>query len=177
MTDVSVMYGKSMYALAETEGITERVLEDFALVDEVLSKHTQYVVLLDAPTLAIAEKFALLSQAFSQNLHPYTLNFLKILSENKKMHTFASARRAYIKQFNADRGIEEAVAVTAIPLSPSLSEKLAKKLSEMSGKKIVLENKVDPTVLGGITVRMANMQLDASVRTRLNSLLAQITNN
>lgn len=177
MKDVAALYANSMYALSEQEGITDRVSKDFALIGEVLERHAQYAVLLDAPTVPVYEKCALLSQAFAQNLHPYTLNFLKILAEHKKMQSFASVRRMYIEKYNADRGIEEAVAITAMPLSPALCEKLTKKLSEMTGKKIVLENKVDASILGGITVRMANTQLDASVRTRLDQLFAQITNN
>ncbi len=170
----SVLYGGSLYALAESEGLTDCILADLRLVDALLAQHEDYVRLLDAPTMHIADKCRLLDEAFAQSVHPYTCNFMKILAEKKQVRCFADAQRAFVNKYNADRGIEEAVAVTAVPLSDALLEKLKAKLEAMTGKTVVLENKVEASVLGGITVRMANRQMDATVRTRLNNLEKQL---
>lgn len=174
MTEFSTLYGGSLYALAKAEGIDERIYADLALVAEVLEKHPQYVRLLDTPTVALAEKCTLVENAFAQHIHPYTNNFLKILAEKKQMHTFAAVRQAYVKQYNTEHNIEQALAVTAVPMDARLTEKLKAKLEAMTGKTIVLENKVDPAILGGLTIRLANKQIDASVQAKLSALEKQI---
>ncbi len=175
MTQFSVLYGGSLYALAEAEGLSETILADLQLTAAAFEKHPDYVRLLDAPTMLNEDKRRLLDEAFAAHIHPYTSNFLKILAEKKQVRALAAARRTFVKQYNADRGIEEAVAVTAVPLSAALKEKLTAKLEKMTGKTVVLENKVEPGILGGITVRMANRQMDASVRTRLENLEKQLS--
>lgn len=176
MTQFSVLYGGSLYALAEQEGLSDRILADLKLAGEVFEKQADYMLLLDAPTVTQTEKCRLLDEAFSAHVHPYTVNFLKILAEKKQVHSFAQAQKAFVKKYNAERGIEEAVAVTAVPLDERLLAKLTAKLERMTGKTVVLENKVDPSVLGGLVVRMANKQMDASVRTRLANLEKQLFN-
>lgn len=177
MTEFSVLYGGSLYALAEQEAVTEQVLADLELVASAFDAHPDYVTLLDTPTVTVAEKLALLEAAFGKHVHPYTSNFLKILAEKRQLHSFAAVRRSFITKYNADRGIEEAVAITAVPLSEKLTVKLTEKLSAMTGKKIVLKNKVDPSILGGFTVRLGNKQIDASMLSRLQALEAQIKMN
>ncbi len=177
MTEFSVLYGGSLYALACAEGLCERLLADLELVDTVLTQQPEYKTLLDSPTVMQTEKVKLLDAAFSAHVHPYTSNFLKILAEKKQMYAFAATRRAYVKKYNAEHNIEEAVAITAVPMTETLLAKLQKKLSKMTGKTVVLQNKVDPEILGGLTVRMANRQIDASVRSRLLDLEAQIKMN
>lgn len=177
MTEFSTLYGGSLYALAEQEAVTEQVLADLALVASATDAHPAYVTLLDTPTVPLEEKRALLEAAFGKHVHPYTLNFLKILAEKRQMRSFAAVRQSFITKYNADRGIEEAVAITAVPLSEKLSLKLTEKLAAMTGKKIVLENKVDPSILGGFKVRLGNKQIDASMRSRLQALEAQIKMN
>jgi len=175
MTEFATLYGNSLYALAQQEGLEDCIYADLDLVASQFEQQPDYVKLLDAPMVNLQEKLGLLASAFEAHLHPYTCNFLKILAEKKQMNSFLSARRTYVNKYNAVHGIEEAVVITAIPLSERLSEKLKEKLSKMTGKTVVLENKVEPGILGGMTIRMANRQVDASVRTRLHTLEKQLS--
>ena len=175
MTEFATLYGNSLYALAEQEGIEKRIYEDVVLVDSLLESQPDYLRLLDAPMVDLKEKCTLLDSAFGAHLHPYTCNFLKILAGKKQVHAFASVRRVYVNKYNEVHNIEEAVAITAVPLSARLHEKLTEKLSKMTGKTVVLENKVEPEILGGLTIRMSNRQVDASVRTRLATLEKQLS--
>ena len=175
MTEFATLYGNSLYALAQQENIEARIYADLEFVGMQFKAQPDYVKLLDAPMVTLQEKCELLDAAFKANLHPYTCNFLKLLAEKKQMHAFAYARQVYTDKYNEANNIEPAVAVTAVPLSARLQEKLTDKLSKMTGKTIVLENKVDPHILGGLTIRMANRQVDASVRSRLNALEKQLS--
>ena len=66
------------------------------------------------------------------------------------------------------RGIIRAEAISAIPLTEEQRKKLAEKLARITGKQIVIENKVDPSLLGGIKLRYMGIQRDGSVKARLD---------
>jgi F-type H+-transporting ATPase subunit delta len=77
-------------------------------------------------------------------------------------------------RYNEKMNILEVTAVTAEPLSARLREKLVDKLGKVTGKKIVLSEKTDKSIIGGIVLRYANTEIDSSVKTRLDKLKAQI---
>lgn len=65
--------------------------------------------------------------------------------------------------------------MTAIPLQGPLFDKLKEKLEQVTGKQVILTNQVDPSILGGVIIRMQDDQVDASVKTRLEDLKQHIS--
>ena len=77
--------------------------------------------------------------------------------------------------YNKEKNIQEITAVTAIPLQGPLFDKLKEKLEQVTGKQVILTNQVDPSILGGVIIRMQDDQVDASVKTRLEDLKQHIS--
>ena len=67
------------------------------------------------------------------------------------------------------------LAVTAVPMSAALTDKLRSKMEQVTGKKVELKCSVDPSIMGGIVVKVNNEQFDTSLRTRLEELAARLT--
>ena len=67
------------------------------------------------------------------------------------------------------------LAVTAVPMSAALTDKLRGKMEQVTGKKVELKCSVDPSIMGGIVVKVNNEQFDTSLRTRLEELAARLT--
>ena len=82
---------------------------------------------------------------------------------------------SYKEQYYFEEGICEVTAITASKMDDALSEKLKNKMCAVTGKKVVLNTVVDPSILGGIVVKVDNKQIDTSVKTRLNELAQQLT--
>ncbi|MBQ8081502.1 MAG: F0F1 ATP synthase subunit delta, partial [Clostridia bacterium] len=82
------------------------------------------------------------------------LNFLKILVERGAIHEFESCESAYRESYNRDRGVVEAEVTTAQALSDTQRNRLVGKLMTMTGKEILLKEKVDPDVIGGVLLQM-----------------------
>ena len=80
------------------------------------------------------------------------------------------------QMYNDKLGLLEVTAVTAQPMTEELRKRLTDKLSKTTGRRIVLTEQVDKSIIGGIVVRYGNTELDSSVKTRLEKLKAQITN-
>ena len=72
------------------------------------------------------------------------------------------------------KNILEVTATTVQPLSDKLRKKLVDKLQSVSGKTVILHEKLDKSILGGIVLRYANTEIDSSVKTKLDNIKAQI---
>ena len=167
MTEIGKEYGKALFMLTEELGSTESVLADVVAADEIFKSFPDYVKLLDTPALAKGEKLGLVDEAFS-SLDVSLLNLIKLLCERHSTYAFCDVRKAFVSLYNESRGIEEVEAVSAVAMSEEQLSRVTEKLSAMTGKKIILKNTVSPEILGGVKLRYSGIQLDGSVKTRLD---------
>ncbi len=170
MTNTGSLYGKSLYDLAVSEDLSERVMKEMETVQDLFAEYPDYVRLLLEPSIPKKERLGLLDQAFGDALHPYLLNFLKILTERGILREFRACEKCYRGLYNEAHGITEANVVSAVDLDPEQQEKLKKRLEEMSGKEVILRVRTDPQVLGGLRVEMEGKLYDGTVRGRLSDL-------
>lgn len=168
-------YGRALFMLACEEGTLEEVKNDVLTVKTVLSDNPEYRNLLDTPAISKEEKLSLADKAFS-GLYYSVSNLVKILSERHAVHTFGDVWTTYLALYNEHMGIEEVEAVTAVPMSNGQLDALIAKLTAETGKKIIVRNTVDPTILGGMKLRYSGKQIDGSVRTRLDTFGESLKN-
>ena len=168
MTEFAKLYGGSLYDLAAEEGLDERILGELDETVSLLAANPDYLRLL------AKERCALLDEALQGAVHPYLLNFLKLLCEQGAVRELTGCARAYHLRFNQAHGVLEATAVSAVALSEAQADQLKQKLETATGKRIDLVTKVDPAVLGGIRLEMDGTLLDGTVQNRLASLRSRI---
>lgn len=162
-------YGKALFMLSNEEGIEEAIFEELGDVARVLSSNPAYVKLLDSPAVSTGEKIKMIDEAFS-GVHLYIMNFLKILCEKRSVYAFDACCRGYTEAYDLSANILRATAITAVEMTETQKETLAKKLEQKSGKKVVLENRVDEGIIGGVRLRYGGVQLDGTVSNRLEAL-------
>ena len=168
-------YGNALFLLAKEEGALDIVKSDLDAAYLALKNNPDYVKLLDTPALSKAEKLTLIDKAFS-SLHYSVINLIKILSEKHKAYSFINAAETYSALYDEHNGIERVEAVTAIALTNAQTEKIAEKLHSMTGKKIIVKNTVKPEILGGVMLRYSGIQLDGSVKSRLDAFSESLKN-
>ena len=170
MTEVGSVYGESLYELAKDESLGKIIGEQLAVLQESFRQEPDFVRLLSSPNLTKAERCQILDDSFRGKVEPYVLNFLKILTEKGYMRYFSDCCDAYTQRFDQDNGILRVDAVSAVALSPVQKEKLTQKLSRITGKEIVLRNRLNPAVLGGIRLDYDGQRLDDTVSHRLDAI-------
>lgn len=176
MTQVGNVYAQALYDLTAEEHCTEAVLQELAVLAQSFRQEPDFVKLLGAPNLTKEARCAIVDDSFRGKLHPYVLNFLKILTEKGYMRHFEDCSKAYRQIYNREHGILEVCAVTAVPLSAAQSDKLTQKLSKVTGKTIELVNRVDPACLGGMRLDYDGKRVDDTVAHRLESISALLKN-
>ena len=170
MTEVGSIYGQSLYELAKDENITKLMARQLAVLQEAFCREPDFIRLLSSPSLAKAERCRILDDSFRDKVHPYLLNFLKILTEKGYMRHFSDCCDAYTEHYDRACGILRVTAVTAVAMSPEQESRLKAKLSRITGKEIALRSRIDPSVLGGIRLDYNGQRLDDTVSHRLDAI-------
>ncbi len=176
MTGIAHTYGQALYDLAKAEGLTARILEQITVLNDSFAAEPAFLQLLCTPALSKRERCQVLEDSLGEQIHPYVLNFLKILTEKGYPRYFSNCCEAYRVHYNADHGILPVKAVSATPLTEDQSARLCEKLAKITGKTIELTNRVDPDVLGGIRLDYDGKRLDDTVAHRLEAVRSLLKN-
>ena len=170
VTEQSREYGEGLYALCAEEALSGDVLEELDVLNGSFKAQPDYLRLLSNMSLGREERLGILDRTLRGQVHPYVLNFCKILLEKGLLHEFSDCVKAYRARYLQDNGIVEASVTTAVPLDDGQRKKLMEKLSAMTGKQIVLKERLDPAVLGGVRLEMDGKRYDNTVQSRLTAI-------
>ena len=176
MTEISVSYAEALYSLAKEENLTESLLQQLQSLQSVFAEEPKFLQLLALPGISKQERCGILEDCLRDKVHPYILNFLKILTEKGSIRHFADCVTAYEEAYNADNGIVTVLAVTAVELTAEQADRLRSKLEQVTGKTVKLNNRIDPACLGGVRLDFDGKRIDGTVKNRLEALRSQLNN-
>lgn len=174
MTKLEQVYGGSLYALAQEEGLAGEILDQLRQVSGLFAENPAYGQFLSTLSISKEARCKALDEAFGGRVQPYLLNFMKLLCENGYMSCFSGCVREYIRLYNHEHDIVEVCAVTAVPLEGSLRDALHEKLQSVLGKTVELHCRVDQTCMGGVRLELPDRRLDGTVKNRLDKLAAAL---
>lgn len=168
-------YGRALFELAEESANTEKIFCDICLLKEAFANNPEYKNLLDTPALSKEEKLSLIDEAFA-GIDVYALNLIKILCERHSVHIFGEIAQAFADLYDEARGIERVEAITAVMMSEGQLDAMKNKLEAITGKTVIIKNTVDGSILGGVVLRYSGIQLDGSIKTRLDDFKKSLSN-
>lgn len=170
MTQIGNVYAQGLYALAKDESLTKLILDQMQVLEKSFVQEPDFLRLLSSPNLPKEGRCEILDKSFRGNVHPYVLNFLKILTEKGYIRHFSDCVSSFKAQYNEDNDILPVDVVSAVALTAEQKDRLTQKLSKLTGKIIELSNKIEPDCLGGIRLDYDGKQIDGTVRNRLDEI-------
>lgn len=174
MTKFAKTYGGALYDLAKEEGLETEILEDLKQVINTVKEVPEYLKLLSTPALSKEEKAALVDESWGQTLHPYTINFLKLIGDLNHVYDFLDCKREFHERYDKDHNIVWVRAYSALAMTDTQKEQLKTILQEKLGKTVHLTGYVDPSVIGGVKLNVEGTQYDNTVAYHFNSLSQQL---
>ena len=168
-------YAEALFQLSEEENITKEIYNELHDVVEVIKNNKELDNVLKSPLVAKNEKTQLIEALFNNKINNDLKNFLKILVEKGRISSLKSIELTFKELLNDKHNIIEGTVISAIALTEKQVKELEEKLSKKYNKNVTLENEVDQSILGGVLVRLGNTQIDGSVKTRLNNIKDQLT--
>jgi F-type H+-transporting ATPase subunit delta len=164
-------YASALFELASESGIVTAVESDLDKLSAALGESAELAALTTNPELTRAvQGKAMAAVAKTLGLSELTTRFLGVLAANRRLAKLRDIIAAFKAIAAAQRGEIAASVTSAHPLTPAQLEALKARLTAREGRTVMLSAKVDPDLLGGLIVTIGSQRIDASIRTRLNSL-------
>jgi F-type H+-transporting ATPase subunit delta len=164
-------YASALFDLARDERQIESVGKSLEALGQALVDSKDFNELVASPIVSREEAGKALSALAPQlALDPITTNFLGVLAKNGRKGQLRPVIRAFRRLAAEHRGEATADVITARPLNDDQLAELKQQLRARAGRDVNIDATVDPSLLGGIIVKLGSQQIDASIRTKLNRL-------
>lgn len=165
----AIRYAKAVLDLAVENKATGDIEKDMRSVVETVSNSSELREMLASPVIKGSDKKQALTTIFSEG-HAISEGLIGMLVDNKRVSLLSEVAEKYIILNEQLKGEGVAFVTTAVPLTADLENKILKQVESMTGNKVVLENKIDESIVGGFILRVGDLQYDASISNKLNNL-------
>ena len=167
---VATRYAKSLIDLAEEQNMLEAIKTDMVLFVETLKANSTLAAVLRNPIVSPFKKVAILSAIFSGKMQPATLGFMKIMVDKMRSEILYETGKEFIEQYNQKKHIVKALVISAVPLSELNRNEVIKIITAVAGNQVILDEKIDPALIGGVILTVGDRQFDTSISSTLLKL-------
>ncbi len=165
------IYAKGLLGAAEAQGATDRVMEQLdSLIDDVLDQLPDLEQLLASPRIPLEDKYAIIDKAFAATMTKLLLHFLKVTARHGRLDCLRQIRMAARQLYNQLRGRVEVTVETARELDQQVRSQIENHLTASLGRQVELCCNVNPSLLGGLVVRVGDTVYDGSLSQRLEKM-------
>ena len=171
ISGVAQRYARSLFDLAAETNSVAKVEADLGRFETLLAGSADLKRLIDSPVFSADEQFkAIASIADKAKITGLVGNLLRVVAKNRRLFAMPSIARAFREIAAEARGETSADVTSAHALTAAQETELKAALKSVAGKDVAISVSVDPSLLGGMIVKMGSRQIDTSLKTKLNSL-------
>jgi F-type H+-transporting ATPase subunit delta len=168
---VSGRYASALFELAREQNELDKVDRDLGKFQAMLDQSPDLARLVKSPAFAAEEQERALGAVMDwASIGATTGNFLKVVTRNRRLFAAEDMIKGFRQQLALHRGEMTAEVQSATPLSNEQLAALKATLKASYGKDVRLDAKVDPSLLGGLVVKVGSRMFDSSLRTKLMNL-------
>ena len=172
----ALRYAKAILDLAVENKATDALEKDMQNIVGTIFDSSELREMLASPVIKGAAKKEALLAIFKES-DKVTEGTISMLVDNKRVSMLNEVASKYLILNEKLKGKDIAFVTTAVPLTAELEKKILVKVSEMTGNKVSIENKIDESIIGGFVLRVGDLQYDASIANKLSSLKREFTNS
>lgn len=173
MDQISRVYARSLFEVAQDQDILDRVSEQLAQLSEGLEQSRDLQLFLASPQFSSEEKRDGLRRVI-EGADPTIERLLDVMVENHRLPLLPEVRRSFDGLYDDLRRVLPVRITTAVPLDEATTARIGDEVGRGTGRQVQLTAEVDPDLVGGIVLRVGNSILDASIRQRLENLRRQV---
>lgn len=167
---VARRYAKALLDEARAAGELDTVDADLALIGETVAGARDLQVMLGSPVVAPDKKRRVVEALFAGKIGTRVQRFVGFLFEKDRADLIGGIAEAYRALRDAEEGVAEALVRVPEPLDEAGEARLKESLEARTGQKLRLRVTVDPSLIGGLVVRIGDTVYDGSLRHRLDAL-------
>lgn len=164
-------YAKAIFELANEQGALEKFTAEIKSVGDVVAQSRDLAAALSNPTVAPPVRKAIMSDIVARlGVAPTVRNAVLLITEHNRAALLPRIANVLTELADVRAGKVRAEITSAAPLSEAQYARVTASLEKLTGRKISLQRKVDPALIGGVVTRVGDKVYDGSVRTRLAEL-------
>lgn len=175
-TRAAARYAKAVLSLASDRSLAEVVNNDMTLIASTIDNNQNLKDAILSPVVNASVKKDVLNQVFKE-VNGLTMDLFGLLLTNNRIPILSHIAVAYNTQYNTLIGREHVVVTTATALTPELEAKVLAKVKALTPSKVIIENIIDESIIGGFVLRVGDVEYNASVANQLNKLKRELTLN
>jgi F-type H+-transporting ATPase subunit delta len=171
VSGVAGRYAQALFELARDAKSVDAVGAELAKFDKLVADSADLQRLVRSPVFSADEQAkAIAAIAEKAGISGLAGNFLKLVASQRRLFAVRGMVQAYKKLADAAKGLVRAEVTVAEAPSEALQAEIKKALSDVAGKDVVVDLKVDPAIVGGIVVKIGSRMVDSSLRAKLNGI-------
>ena len=166
----TVRYARAFFELAREKGRLGPLKDDIAAIGALHGESQEFRHLLESPVISLSKKISLLESALQGKVQPETLDFIRLITRNRREANLPGICRNFIAMYRKGKGIRTAVFTSAVTLGKAVTDQIRSYLETEMQSPVELSLKVDPTLIGGFILRIDDRQVDVSVAHQLKKI-------
>ncbi len=174
---VSKTYGDALFAVAMEEVRVDEFYESAQVVCESLHANQDFCRLLEHPEIAKEKKVKMIEESFLNRIPKEMVGLMILLVSKGRTSEMLAVFEYFIELVREEKKIGKANVTTAMPLSNQQKEKVEKRLLETTKyEAFEMDYRVEPSLIGGMVIRIGDRVVDSSIKTKLYDLSRELRN-
>jgi F-type H+-transporting ATPase subunit delta len=172
VSGVAGRYASALFSLAQDSRETEAVAQSLAKLDALIAESPDLERLVRSPVFSAKDQLKALDVLLErEGISGIAANFVRLVAVKRRLFYIRQMIADYRKLYDASRGVTHAEVTSAFGLSDANLAALKDQLKAASGgRDVALDVKVDPSIIGGLIVKLGSRMVDGSLRTKLNAI-------
>jgi len=168
---LATRYAAALFDLADSKKALDAVAGDLTALQKMIADSDDLRRLMNSPILGRDEQTkAIGAVAKAAGFNDLTQKFVGLVAQNRRLFTLSAMIKAFLKLLADRRGEMTAEVTAARPLTAEQQASVAEAIKRAVGSKVSIDVKVDPSLLGGLVVRVGSRMIDSSIKTKLQKL-------
>lgn len=173
---VEIVYSNAMYLAAKEVDLLFEVRDELKLIRDVFKENPDLKEILCNPSVVIAYKRKLIDKIFKNNTIDICYNFLNVLLNKRRLYNFEGIVKEFNELVSHNERISKGVIYSVRPLTEDRIKAFEKETENLLKTRVKLENELDATLIGGVSILVEGKLIDASLKSRLRGLSQELLN-
>ncbi len=173
---IASAYAEAVLDLAAKNAEEDKVLSELQLINVVFASDKDMHVVINHPAIRANQKKEVLKTVFGGKISVLTDNLINLLADKRRLDLLPFIESGYRELLNQRKNIVSALLTCSEPMADNNIANIKAQLTEHLGKRLELEVKVDPTLIGGVVLRLGDQVIDGSLKGRLKALEKTLMN-
>lgn len=174
---ISGRYAKALFDFAIEQNLVEPIFADMNLINQTYVTSPDFAVAMRSPIIRPDKKIKIFSEIFKEQINTITMNYLSIIFKKGRELYIHDIVYQFVHLYKAHHNIQEVVVITPMPITEEIRKKLISQLGMQINATVELIEKTDPSLVGGMVVKLGDQLIDTSISGKIKRLEQEFSTN